>query len=558
MQHLIVFTISFILSILLAYADSFAQTVMVLIWTGLFLIPVFNEKRKVDLYIIMGFLIGLFICSIYNSELFLNRISIHNKKYVKLNYVRNIGPTEIYISGNKLITFTGNWSKEEKQTDTRFVVSDALSTNYFDTNGLIFTSKLQPLFLSEGGLRYKIEEFKAKISQKLKSVAGDEEGALISSLILGVKDKVLKNKNDNLKSLGIIHILSISGFHVNLLESLLKKIRLKRFSALIIILYAVIVDSVPAYRACIMKVSSVFARVNKRDSSVLGDLAISALILLSMQPFLVFDLSFQLTYCSTLGMILFNEFISMKMTEIRFISPWIKKSIAGSLAALSMSLPFISMINSTISLSLIPANIFIVPIYTGICITSFLIILTMNISILSQGLILVFKILYRLSGIIEGLILYLFNFKFNVNIVMQLYFYLIAILICRLYKEIGYVRKYVYFLASMIFLFIVFNPPFVTKIKFEKNFGTAKVEISGFLKKGVFVNESMYKPGKRNDLTCIEEKIRFCDLLLEKTEYDFINVLDDDINLSQSLNNSKSDIINQEYIKVGNRLFKVR
>lgn len=558
MQHLIVFTISFILSILVAYSRNYSELMIVLLWMGMFIIPVYRENKRLTLSIITGFIIGMILCSFYNSEILLEKYSLNNKKYVKLKYVRNIGQSEIYFSGNKLFASEGKWTEIKKEPGGIYFAPYDLTHDYYNLKGVVFNLNQTPILTSNSSLRWKIEEFKLTLSKKLKESSGNEEGALISSLILGIKDDVLKDKNDTLKSLGIIHILSISGFHVNLLESLLKKIKLKKTSTFIIIGYAVMVNSVPAYRACLMKMSSVFAKANRKDSSAIGDLVISALILLSLKPYLLFDLSFQLTYCATLGMILFNEFINMRMADIRNLKPWIKNGISGSISALFLSLPFIALINDTISLSLIPANLLIVPVYTGICITSLLTILTLELSFLNRVLLIIFKSLNRLSGIIEGLVLFLFNFKLDINSVVLIYFYLTAVVFCKVYSKASSLRKFYYFLTIIFFLFIVFNPPFVTRIRYTKNYGLAKVEISGFLKRGTFVNETMYKPGRRDDLTCVEENISFCNLDLEKTKNDFINVTDQDFNLSKPVNMGKSDIIDIEYIKVGNRLFKVR
>lgn len=82
--------------------------------------------------------------------------------------------------------------------------------------GLYGAAKLQALpdGLSLYGLAAR---FNHRMAQTLRDVCGEEAGQLASAVLLGMRDEVPDEEQEQFRRLGIAHILSVSGFHVGVL-----------------------------------------------------------------------------------------------------------------------------------------------------------------------------------------------------------------------------------------------------------------------------------------------------------------------------------------------------
>lgn len=86
--------------------------------------------------------------------------------------------------------------------------------------GLYGAAKLQALpdGLSLYGLAAR---FNHRMAQTLRDVCGEKAGQLASAVLLGMRDEVPDEEQEQFRRLGIAHILSVSGFHVGVLVALL-------------------------------------------------------------------------------------------------------------------------------------------------------------------------------------------------------------------------------------------------------------------------------------------------------------------------------------------------
>jgi len=76
----------------------------------------------------------------------------------------------------------------------------------------------------------RFRAFKSRIMARLIIRYGEHYGGLMGSLVLGNQEFMNEERAQNMGDLGIMHILSISGFHFNLLENALKKLKLKKIA----------------------------------------------------------------------------------------------------------------------------------------------------------------------------------------------------------------------------------------------------------------------------------------------------------------------------------------
>lgn len=170
--------------------------------------------------------------------------------------------------------------------------------------GLYGAAKLQALpdGLSLYGLAAR---FNHRMAQTLRDVCGEKTGQLASAVLLGMRDEVPDEEQEQFRRLGIAHILSVSGFHVGVLVALLallimpvKHRRLRMTLTLPILLaYAFLTGgNAPAIRAVLLWAIVCWGRIRHKRVLMLHVLCASAMIQLMFAPAQLFSASFQMTY----------------------------------------------------------------------------------------------------------------------------------------------------------------------------------------------------------------------------------------------------------------------
>lgn len=170
--------------------------------------------------------------------------------------------------------------------------------------GLYGAAKLQALpdGLSLYGLAAR---FNHRMAQTLRDVCGEEAGQLASAVLLGMRDEVPDEEQEQFRRLGIAHILSVSGFHVGVLVALLallmmpvKHRRLRMALTLPMLLaYAFLTGgNAPAVRAVLLWALVCWGRIRHKRVLMLYVLCASAMIQLMFAPAQLFSASFQMTY----------------------------------------------------------------------------------------------------------------------------------------------------------------------------------------------------------------------------------------------------------------------
>lgn len=170
--------------------------------------------------------------------------------------------------------------------------------------GLYGAAKLQALpdGLSLYGLAAR---FNHRMAQTLRDVCGEKAGQLASAVLLGMRDEVPDEEQEQFRRLGIAHILSVSGFHVGVLVALLallmmpvKHRRLRMALTLPMLLaYAFLTGgNAPAVRAVLLWAIVCWGRIRHKRVLMPHVLCASAMIQLLFAPAQLFSASFQMTY----------------------------------------------------------------------------------------------------------------------------------------------------------------------------------------------------------------------------------------------------------------------
>ncbi|MBC8109421.1 MAG: ComEC/Rec2 family competence protein [Verrucomicrobia bacterium] len=173
--------------------------------------------------------------------------------------------------------------------------------------------------------------FDAKLRELIPS---EDEYAIATGIILGVRSQLDNEIKQAYSAAGAMHVLAVSGMHVALLfvvlQFLLGKVQEVKYGKVI---FAVLVLSIlwlyclatglsaSVLRSIVMFSCIVLAGVIKRNTNIYNTLAFSAFVLLCINPFLIFDTGFQLSYLAVLGIVAFyNPIYNLFTSKYHFLN----------------------------------------------------------------------------------------------------------------------------------------------------------------------------------------------------------------------------------------------
>lgn len=200
-----------------------------------------------------------------------------------------------------------------------------------------------------------------------------DQAHLLNSLLFGDKSEGLdKRVMEEFAATGIIHILSVSGAHVALLMTLctwvLRRLGLGEWkvfvlAVIVVGLYATLARWVPSVtRAFIMGVLAAAALLWQRENNALYALGIAALLMLLWNPFVIYDISFQLSTGATLGILLFGKSFQKILVSVCRIPQLLAGVAALCMSAQIMLVPFLLYYFRAIPIYSFWGNLLVIPI----------------------------------------------------------------------------------------------------------------------------------------------------------------------------------------------------
>ncbi len=226
--------------------------------------------------------------------------------------------------------------------------------------------------LPQGYLENLTLNLRKNLEKRINDHFPQPQSDLLSGILLGIKTNLSREFKANLVNTGTIHVVVVSGYNIVLIGSfvlfLAPYLGRKKTTALalaVIFFYSVLVGfSAPTLRALIMGALSLSAVLLGRRSLAFYALCFSALTMLLINPEFVWDISFQLTFAATLGVLLFTKRLEAKLTKL---PKWFSETLATTLAAQVFVVPLIFYYFGSVSLMSPLVNtlvLWIVPIST--------------------------------------------------------------------------------------------------------------------------------------------------------------------------------------------------
>ena len=297
----------------------------------------------------------------YNYVLQVNDNQI-NKSYrflLKIKKVKN--QNNIFKCGD-YIAGIGKFSKPEVQRNYKgFDYSTYLKTKSISVICQVDMDKTK---IQKSSLCFEINACIMNLRYKLKTnllrVLPKEKADIASALLLGYSNDMDENQRDMYSKANVIHVLAISGMHVNYIVVALSVIQKKldnRKGKIILIIFLLffvqLTGSSPSVvRAAIMCVLAISSRLFYRKSDTINNVAIACLVILIFNPYNIYNIGFQLSFLGTFGIVLLNDKLK------RFLEAFFKINKNGRNVVFSKVLRSVISIFS-VSIS---ANIFIMPI----------------------------------------------------------------------------------------------------------------------------------------------------------------------------------------------------
>jgi competence protein ComEC len=265
---------------------------------------------------------------------------------------------------------------------------------------------------------FSITRIAHQVSRKFVSILSNnglkgQEFAVASALILGQNDMLDNETLQAYSGSGVTHILSVSGLHVgvifiviNFLLGFMKKegrqLFIKTFLILLTIwAYALLTGmSPPVMRSAAMFTFISLGNASKRNVHIINSLSVSAFMLLLINPLMISNIGFQLSYLAIVGIVFINKPIADLWNPKTKIANEIWGLIAVSLAAQIATAPLTMLYFHQFPAYFIPANLVAIPlsflaIYAGLSV-----LVTSAIPVISNFL-----------GLITNFLLFILNYS---------------------------------------------------------------------------------------------------------------------------------------------------
>jgi len=248
-------------------------------------------------------------------------------------------------------------------------------TRYLKTKGITLTGYIKDFNDIEKYGPWVVKKgFKTNASEQLSSFARPE-AEILKAILLGDKSCLTNSIRDRFTSLGISHLMAISGLHIGLvilfgyviaftvlrcIPPIAKRfdtpIAAKIIGLISALLYACLVGPyIPTVRATIMAIVVVGALFFARKNDVINSLALSGIVILTIWPVSIYSPSFLLSFAAVLGIIgMLNKFSSKSR---------ILQLVIITIAATVFTLPMIVYIFGFVSPAGVISNLIFVPVF---------------------------------------------------------------------------------------------------------------------------------------------------------------------------------------------------
>lgn len=194
--------------------------------------------------------------------------------------------------------------------------------------GAYSSSEIEIVSAEKHSINYYLEYIRQYISDSLAFNNNPKYAAVADAMLTGNQSDIDDETLLNFRYSGIAHLFAVSGFHLSLWTSVLsvffnKVFKKNRYlSNIICILFVIFFMALTGFtksviRAGIMLIILFFGRIINYRSDPINSLFIAITAILIINPFAVMSVSLQMSFLSTLGILILAEPVMLPLKKMR-------------------------------------------------------------------------------------------------------------------------------------------------------------------------------------------------------------------------------------------------
>ncbi|MFD3258404.1 ComEC/Rec2 family competence protein [Paenibacillus lentus] len=214
----------------------------------------------------------------------------------------------------------------------------------------------------------KVDTVRRLLGDRIERLFPDWQAGYMKGLLIGLASELEPDKYAQFSQLGLTHILAISGSHVainvSLIFGLLRLCRVTRESSYRIVfgfipIYVLITGFSPSViRSGLMTMIGIYLLRRGLLKDGLNVLSAAALLMLLWEPYFMLNVSFQLSFIVTAGLILF---VPLLLPYLHWLPAKMAGAAAITIAAQIVSFPLTIYYFNQFSLLSLAANMLLIP-----------------------------------------------------------------------------------------------------------------------------------------------------------------------------------------------------
>ena len=227
---------------------------------------------------------------------------------------------------------------------------------------------------------------KGRAQTVIAAILPEPQASLLTGILLGVERGIPADVMERFNATSTSHIIAISGFNITILAGILSRMgrrllgrRSATFAVAGIVIYTILVGAYAAVvRAAIMGCLYIIATHYGRRGDALTSLVAAAMLMSLIQPLVLWDVGFQLSFAATLGLILYTPLVHAGLTRLlargmgneraQQIARLLNEVFTVTLVAQLMTLPILVYNFQRLSLIGLPTNFLILAAQPGVMI----------------------------------------------------------------------------------------------------------------------------------------------------------------------------------------------
>jgi competence protein ComEC len=312
----------------------------------------FTADKKSFLLVALFFALGVLSFKVYFSALpgSSAELRVTGKKYYY--YIGDYKGRKLTVKGNTDGIAAGDRIKAE----------GSFSKEPVTGKGIIGTYSVDSWERSGSDMVSFFYSVKKDMHQKFSERLGEEDSAVLMALCFGDTGYLSKDRMEDFNRMGVIHAVSVSGFHMAVIYGILEKLLGARAALAVSLFYTLFTGMQAAtLRAFLMIFISKMSKFAFRNYDSISSLAMAAVCLLVLNPWYTGDIGFMLSFLSTLGIIMYYRRFTLFFWRLPKMAA---EALGICLSAQLFSLPYIAFTLEQFSPGFILGNLLLMPFYS--------------------------------------------------------------------------------------------------------------------------------------------------------------------------------------------------